>query len=105
MQVRLQKNVSDTDFFLGYGFDICEKSQESGIFVCHIQPNSAAEPFLKLNDKILDIDGNDLTKLTINEAKDILLEQHKQQQLVFAATSGIISTNTEITLNIMLSRI
>jgi PDZ domain-containing secreted protein len=104
MQVRLNKSMSDTDFFLGYGFDICDKAPEPGIFVCKISPNSPAESTLKLHDKILDIDGRDFTKLSVNEAKHILLEQHAQQRLVLEATAGILS-NTEVTLNIMLSRI
>jgi PDZ domain-containing secreted protein len=105
MQVRLHKSISDTDFFLGYGFDICGKAPaEPGIFVCQISPNSPAESTLRLNDKILDIDGRDFTKLSVNEAKHILLEQHTQQRLVLEATAGILS-NTEVTMNIMLSRI
>lgn len=44
-----------------------------GIFVSAITPNSSAARLLSLNDKLLEIDGYDLTNANLSDAKRVLL--------------------------------
>lgn len=44
-----------------------------GIFVSAITPNSNAARLLSLNDKLLEIDGYDLTNANLSDAKRVLL--------------------------------
>ncbi|XP_068146634.1 protein lap1 [Drosophila tropicalis] len=55
------------------GFDIAELINQVGIFVSSITPNSNAARLLSLNDKLLEIDGYDLTNANLSDAKRILL--------------------------------
>ncbi|KAH8254073.1 hypothetical protein KR032_008325 [Drosophila birchii] len=54
------------------GFDIAELLNQVGIFVSSITPNTNAARLLSLNDKLLEIDGYDLTNANLNDAKRVL---------------------------------
>lgn len=53
------------------GFEIIEKSNK-GIFVSGTQPNTSAATLLHANDKLLEVNGYDFTKICLNEAQEIL---------------------------------
>ncbi|KAH8277649.1 hypothetical protein KR018_002829 [Drosophila ironensis] len=55
------------------GFDIAEILNQVGIFVSSITPNTNAARLLNLNDKLLEIDGYDLTNANLSDAKRVLL--------------------------------
>ncbi|EDX07160.1 GD11090 [Drosophila simulans] len=55
------------------GFDIAELLNQVGIFVSSITPNTNAARLLNLNDKLLEIDGYDLTNANLSDAKRVLL--------------------------------
>ncbi|KAH8403744.1 hypothetical protein KR215_001983 [Drosophila sulfurigaster] len=55
------------------GFDVAELLNQVGIFVSAITPNSSAARLLSLNDKLLEIDGYDLTNANLSDAKRVLL--------------------------------
>ncbi|ALC41217.1 Lap1 [Drosophila busckii] len=54
------------------GFDIAELLNQVGIYVSAITPNSSAARLLSLNDKLLEIDGYDLTNANLSDAKRVL---------------------------------
>ncbi|XP_055922327.1 protein lap1 [Eupeodes corollae] len=53
------------------GFEIVEKSNQ-GIFVRGTQPNTSAAQLLHANDKLLEVNGYDFTKICLNDAQHIL---------------------------------
>ncbi|XP_017040739.1 protein lap1 [Drosophila ficusphila] len=55
------------------GFDVAELLNQVGIFVSSVTPNTNAARLLNLNDKLLEIDGYDLTNANLSDAKRVLL--------------------------------
>ncbi|XP_002016670.2 protein lap1 [Drosophila persimilis] len=55
------------------GFEVAELLNHVGIFVSAVTPNTNAARLLSLNDKLLEIDGYDLTNANLKDAKRVLL--------------------------------
>ncbi|XP_054746561.1 protein lap1 isoform X2 [Anastrepha obliqua] len=54
------------------GFDIEELPHKEGVYVATTVPNTNAARFLCASDKLLEIDGHDLTNLNVFDAKSII---------------------------------
>lgn len=66
------------EFNLKYAFLFSAVSLQEGIFVCDVNQNSIANLYLKKMDKILDVDGTDITRMGLSEANSFFDENHSQ---------------------------